>query len=145
MTTVMTRFFIPAALFFVFLAALAGAMLALFVPSIHAPTKHGDTAVAEIRSMFDNAGNCRYGNGAQMYSPDLDTWMFICFHSRDKLSIWVLSKHISDKTAREITAIPTNQMRNPITYLRNVIVKRGYIMKGWNGTLPDWFWNALPR
>ncbi|GIV86588.1 MAG: hypothetical protein KatS3mg054_0617 [Chloroflexus sp.] len=145
MTAVMTRIFIPVTLFFVVLAMIAGALLALFVPSIHAPAKHGDAAVAEIRSMFDNTGNCKAGDGAQMYSPDLDTWMFICFHSRDRLSIWVLSKHISDKTAREITAIPANQMRNAVSYLRNVIVRRGYILKGWNGTLPDWFWSALPK
>lgn len=145
MTAVMTKIVIPFTLVLIVLAAFAGAMLALFVPSIHAPTQHGEAQVAEIRSMFDNTGNCRYGDGAQMYSPKLDTWMFLCFHSEKRVSIWVLTKHISDQKAREITAIPANQMRNPLNYVRNVIAKRGYILKAWNGQLPDWFWNALPK
>lgn len=125
--------------------AICALWLALFVPSIHAPEKHGATAVSAIRSMFDQTGNCKHGNGAQLYSPSRDTWMFLCFHDKARASIWILSRHVSDPAAKEITAIPHDQMRNAATYIRNVIAKRGYILKGWNGTPPDWFWNALPR
>lgn len=123
---------------FVFFVLMFGAFLALVVLGTHAVERHGVTSVSSVRAEFNGDGSCKSGPSAELYSSSLDTWLYICFHAEDKASLWILSKDITNSSSKEITAIPSNQMRNAVAYIKNMF-GRGYRLENSFGVLPDWF------
>lgn len=121
-----------------FLLAVAITLAAVILGS-HA-AKHGEQ-IQRVRSAFDVSGDriCKHGSGAEFYSLELDTWMYLCFYGKNEFDKWVLTDKITNPFAREITAIPREHMRNAIRYLTNVIRKRGYQLVKSDPGFPE-FW-----
>ena len=99
---------------------------------------HNPSAVEGVRSMFDARGKCSKGSSVELFSPIMNTWMYICFHG-ERASIWVLARRLIDGGAdREVTVIPARDMSRPINYITNCISKRGYKLVSSFGELPKW-------
>jgi hypothetical protein len=111
-----------------------GILLGVGQLNLHSTVRHGDNA-ATVSGMFYGPGKCKKGPSIELFNPAIGNWTYVCFHD-GKLSMFVLTDQI-DKVWREITSIPACDIKNPISYLRNVIF-RGYELGRTFGKVPGW-------
>jgi hypothetical protein len=89
----------------------------------------------EALSYFDADGQCRTGNGAILYSPVKNRWLYACFIETGRIALWVVVDQIkNNQYTREITRFIAEPR-----YLTSCIGKMGYQIMFKSGDLPVWF------
>lgn len=117
--------------------------VALAILGSHATDRHA--RARDVPELFNQQGQCTSGSSAEFYSDKFKTWMYVCFLQNGRAAIWVLTARITEAVAREITAIPPNDIRNIATYLPNVINRYAYtLVQTFGNELPKWFIGGSP-
>lgn len=134
------------AILLLLLAALAVAMLVLanVQLGIHSGLRHGPEAAASVSAMFNPSdGTCNKGPSVEMRSRH-GTWMNLCFVDNG-VAAWFTTARMTDPSAREITAIPREQISKPAQYFRSVIARDGYKPGDfiYHGDPPQWFTDLI--